>query len=1443
MSTIKMRRRGILPAGYIVESGPPSLSASHVWWADDLAVADGGNVTSWTDRVGTVELTPQSSIISGINIDSPPKMSFNSINGNKTVKFNFTPDVLYTNLSTPLKGDGISFSDNKGCVVILGFANSNVNWATDADRSDLLMGTERGRTILKHYQYDFNISGGGLFQLNTSAARATSSKFFRFLELPGGIPDNGADYINSNACVLSDPSFGVDQFSQPDAVVASGQVPALYNSVNGKPFIFEVSTTSNNIIDSDYKYTVRENNFLRFTRSPSSSGSNWDNLDELVVGGFWSDANSAYYPFFGNGSGGAHNWNGYGTPPIGGYFATPFYTNKDLQIAYIGIFPDALTEIERTALYDWFESTYAIPVAPTVAEEDLYPPNISNKLYRAWAEDIYLHTAYDEMISGGGTTILNRGMSASVLAQQNLINNKTGVYSADINGGNGMGEFGDVDFTNPSGSATFIVKVGDLDEDLEVFSLNGRTSDGMTTDPDRYVKGGISSSGKAFIEQSRGDFASFTGGTETTITEDGIDYKVHTFTSSGTLTMVAPGEVEYLVVAGGGAGGETGSTSHAGGGGGAGGLLLGYNLNITSTQTITVGDGGTTVTGQAGGDGGNSSIGSLVTAIGGGGGGGGATSPGNGRSGGSGGGSSNRRTSTGGGGAGTVGQGFAGGNSGSSGRGGGGGGADGAGGIATGSNGGAGGASWSISISGTPTRYAGGGGGGDDNNVALGGTSSGGNGATSSVAATAGVVNTGGGGGGAGYANLSAANGGSGIVIIRYKAGYDPLEPAVNRVEGNTTLAPNDTALIEYSSTGSSYAISVNNSTQTLTTVAGNNNGYWFDKLAGNKNLTFSYGSSSSKCSTAYACFTSSGISSQERLNLYNWMLDYYDENSLPFAPIYLLSITSTSYTGYGGDASFRERKTLIDSRGMLFESNNPTYPHDIDFYPLVNEEFNVGFKVRDFDSGPRESSTPDLGPVPEVTGNIIWGDGSPNTPFTLPSISDDGVVNESHTYTAAGTYNMQIQTTDGDGGSNTQFVTAHVSTVAPDPVCDPTVIVDTSRYPSKVSVNIQNCRDLRGPYKVTIDWDDNTPVEEIGWNVIQPFYPLIPKAPVITHYYGGFGTRTITVTTTRLSGDATPISTSEQIIVNLGNMPSGGPDIPSAQYIWFADDLALPGWEQGSATTGDRKLQLTTFINEYGVSNWYDRVDGTRLQSFADGEFLPSGITLYPPQWDDNSFSGESSIFASKAISASNTLFSMYTFLRDETIRPLTSSGSIFVLVDLPFSTFLSDGYIDYINFGWTVLDTTSKNYLLFQLARVGETGGSATLNDVTVSAFVQRDIAPTSSIKAAQGYAGGTARTNTKVLVEISSDGTNLTFRVNNNVISQISGPSPITNQWSSSINATGASIKNTLILSVQSSRDGTGIVGPQVSLFGVSETPLTSTERTNLVAWVENYYGIDL
>jgi hypothetical protein len=251
------------------------------------------------------------------------------------------------------------------------------------------------------------------------------------------------------------------------------------------------------------------------------------------------------------------------------------------------------------------------------------------------------------------------------------------------------------------------------------------------------------------------------------ITEDST-YWYHTFTSSGAFTPKQALTVDCLVLAGGGAGG-----SYAGGGGGAGGLRTATGLSLTTTPvSVTVGAGGVGATGLAGGNGVNSVF-DTITSTGGGGGGGFAFST-NGVAGGSGGGAtaSNAGSATGGA-ASPSGQGNAGGNTSNSGvgAGAGGGGAGAVGGSSTSSVvAGNGGAGLATSFSGTSVTYAGGGGGGADTasgqTAGTGGVGGGGNGALS--APTTGTANTGGGGGGRWNPSAAGANGGSGLVIVRY---------------------------------------------------------------------------------------------------------------------------------------------------------------------------------------------------------------------------------------------------------------------------------------------------------------------------------------------------------------------------------------------------------------------------------------------------------------------------------------------------------------------------------------------------------------------------------------------------------------------------------------------------------------------------------------------------
>jgi hypothetical protein len=277
---------------------------------------------------------------------------------------------------------------------------------------------------------------------------------------------------------------------------------------------------------------------------------------------------------------------------------------------------------------------------------------------------------------------------------------------------------------------------------------------------------------------TRGRFQSYqayaNGGTVTTLTQNGVNYRVHTFTSSGTLSVTQSGSVEVLVVAGGGGGGN----NHAGGGG-AGGLIFDNSYYVINNQSIavTIGAGGTSpVLNTSPVTNGNNSVFGTLTAIGGGGGGSrndsNNNSPGNnGGSGGGGGGSQDIYTGNHVPGNGTSGQG----NNGGYGiniLGGGGGGASAVGTVgAYNSTGGNGGNGIQFNLNGTSTYYAGGGGGGYNplyggGNGGLGG---GGNGGIQQFdQGTPGTANTGGGGGGGGAGGTQGSIGGSGIVIVRY---------------------------------------------------------------------------------------------------------------------------------------------------------------------------------------------------------------------------------------------------------------------------------------------------------------------------------------------------------------------------------------------------------------------------------------------------------------------------------------------------------------------------------------------------------------------------------------------------------------------------------------------------------------------------------------------------
>ena len=79
-----------------------------------------------------------------------------------------------------------------------------------------------------------------------------------------------------------------------------------------------------------------------------------------------------------------------------------------------------------------------------------------------------------------------------------------------------------------------------------------------------------------------------TGGTISTSTISGTEYRIHTFTSSGNFVAGQSGTVDMLIVSGGGGGGN-----YLGGGGGGGAALLIQSRDITAaTYAVSVGAGG-----------------------------------------------------------------------------------------------------------------------------------------------------------------------------------------------------------------------------------------------------------------------------------------------------------------------------------------------------------------------------------------------------------------------------------------------------------------------------------------------------------------------------------------------------------------------------------------------------------------------------------------------------------------------------------------------------------------------------------------------------------------------------------------------------------------------------------------------------------------------------------
>ena len=385
----------------------------------------------------------------------------------------------------------------------------------------------------------------------------------------------------------------------------------------------------------------------------------------------------------------------------------------------------------------------------------------------------------DKLVDGTVTNVKIDSVSTSKVSGTLPALNANAV--TNLNAANLVGSMPAIDGSNLTGISSFTKSandpVGNTNPAGGVGTIWANTTSGelyvltdATTDANVWTNVGDGTGTQPYVGMVA------TGGS---ITTDG-DYKVHSFTTSGTfnftVTAGSDPEVEYLVIAGGAAGGGRNSTGK-GGGGGAGGYRTVTGFSVSAQQyTVVVGAGGSGVTSGFGTDGSDSEF-STITSIGGGG--GGYYNGFDGRPGGSGGGGGDNGTGTSSvGGAGTAGQGFAGGattpNGASAGGGGGGASAVGADNptVGTGGAGGAGLAS-DILVTGQDVIRAGGGGGSGSTSGtggAVGGTGGGGRGQTrTDNDAGTGTVNSGSGGGGTGESSGTSGAGGSGIVIIRYK--------------------------------------------------------------------------------------------------------------------------------------------------------------------------------------------------------------------------------------------------------------------------------------------------------------------------------------------------------------------------------------------------------------------------------------------------------------------------------------------------------------------------------------------------------------------------------------------------------------------------------------------------------------------------------------------------
>jgi hypothetical protein len=96
--------------------------------------------------------------------------------------------------------------------------------------------------------------------------------------------------------------------------------------------------------------------------------------------------------------------------------------------------------------------------------------------------------------------------------------------------------------------------------------------------------------GSSWVAVGSTPYATASGGTESNITANSVNYKLHTFNSSANLTISVAGFIDVLLVGAGGMGGGIGVSQ--GGGGGGGDLFFAYRQFLPAgTYALTIGAG------------------------------------------------------------------------------------------------------------------------------------------------------------------------------------------------------------------------------------------------------------------------------------------------------------------------------------------------------------------------------------------------------------------------------------------------------------------------------------------------------------------------------------------------------------------------------------------------------------------------------------------------------------------------------------------------------------------------------------------------------------------------------------------------------------------------------------------------------------------------------------